>query len=501
MRFRPSIRARNTATCAAVAALLSLAVALPAATAAPPANDAFASAQPIEGTSGVVSGSNVEATRESDEPRHAGNAGGRSVWYRWTAPATTEFAFDTCGSGFDTLLAVYTGTAVDALSPVAANDDACAEQSIVLVRATAGVVYSIALDGYREDEAAETGRFTLRWEIVTRPSNDDFDSAQELTGSAGAVRGANLGAGAENGEPPHGDSIGASIWYRWTAPSGGTATFATCGSAFDTIIAVYTGDGVSRLTPVARNDNACGSQSRVRFVARAGVVYRIAVDGTGDRPRGVATLSWSLVPRPPNDDFNAARRISGARGSISASTEGALAEPSEPEHASYSADTSVWYVWRAPRTMGITFETCQAAFDTVISVYRGRALRRLVVVDEDDDGCPTDHEAGSRVDFLARKGVDYRIAVDGTHESGAFVLSWRPAGPSAEPCRVPDVRGLTLRRARAVLERADCRVGQVAYSSSAIVPAGRVIAQFPPPGTRLRFLSRVALEISRGRPR
>ena len=93
---------------------------LAAATAgAPPVNDNFAGATLITGSSASVSGTNVNATKETGEPNHAGNAGGKSVWWTWTAPASGNVVIDTIGSTFDTLLGVYTGTAVNALTQVA----------------------------------------------------------------------------------------------------------------------------------------------------------------------------------------------------------------------------------------------------------------------------------------------------------------------------------------------------------------------------------------------
>jgi hypothetical protein len=74
--------------------------------------------------SGSVSGTSVMATKETAEPNHAGTPGGRSVWFRWTAPASGRVVFDTFSSEFVTTLAVYRGTSVSALTPVAANDDA-----------------------------------------------------------------------------------------------------------------------------------------------------------------------------------------------------------------------------------------------------------------------------------------------------------------------------------------------------------------------------------------
>jgi hypothetical protein len=70
-----------------------------------PANDMFANAQTISGTTGTTTGTNAAATKESGEPNHAGNSGGASIWYRWAPTANGSVTIDTLGSGFDTLLA------------------------------------------------------------------------------------------------------------------------------------------------------------------------------------------------------------------------------------------------------------------------------------------------------------------------------------------------------------------------------------------------------------
>src|SRR5205823_7345594 len=54
----------------------------------PPANDMFAGAQALSGWSGTVTGTTVNATKEPGEPNHAANAGGHSIWYRWTPTST-----------------------------------------------------------------------------------------------------------------------------------------------------------------------------------------------------------------------------------------------------------------------------------------------------------------------------------------------------------------------------------------------------------------------------
>ena len=115
-----------------------------------PANDAFASAAALSltGTTSVT-GSNARATVEPGEPAHAGMPGGRSVWWRGTAPTSGTVTLSTEGSGFDTLLAVYTGKLVSALSEVASNDEAATgSHSEVTFDAEAGTTYWVAVDGF-----------------------------------------------------------------------------------------------------------------------------------------------------------------------------------------------------------------------------------------------------------------------------------------------------------------------------------------------------------------
>jgi hypothetical protein len=124
-------------------------------------NDLFAAAYPLAGLSGRGSGSTATASKEVGEPKHAGDAGGRSVWFTWVAPATGTATFDTGGSAFDTLLAVYTGTAVGALRQIAANDNYGGPTSRVSFTAVSGTTYRIAVDGRR----GAYGSYVLGWSL------------------------------------------------------------------------------------------------------------------------------------------------------------------------------------------------------------------------------------------------------------------------------------------------------------------------------------------------
>lgn len=115
-----------------------------------PANDRFANRVVISGTAVAVSGTTVGAAKEPGEPNHAGTTGGRSVWWTWTAPGAGLVTVDTAGSGFDTVLAVYTGSVISGLTFVASNDDAGGglRTSRLTFTATARTVYQIAVDGF-----------------------------------------------------------------------------------------------------------------------------------------------------------------------------------------------------------------------------------------------------------------------------------------------------------------------------------------------------------------
>jgi hypothetical protein len=126
-----------------------------------PANDNFANAftLTVTGNSAQVSGTNVAGSKQIDEPNHAPNErGGRSVWWKWTAPAAGNAIATTLGSNFDTILGVYTGTAVNALTSLGSNDDQETpaqnpnpnriRTSIVSFNASPGTTYYFAVDGW-----------------------------------------------------------------------------------------------------------------------------------------------------------------------------------------------------------------------------------------------------------------------------------------------------------------------------------------------------------------
>ena len=142
------------------------------------------------------------------------------------------------------------------------------------------------------------------------PANDNFASAQLISGCSGSVNGTNVGSTHEAGEPNHlpdGSGGTHSVWYQWQAPISASVTIDTAGSNYDTALAVYTGTAVNNLVAIAKNDDVnpgIVQTSIVTFNATANTIYRIAVDGFDGGDGGDAgpiKLNWnqsncSVVP-------------------------------------------------------------------------------------------------------------------------------------------------------------------------------------------------------------
>jgi len=125
------------------------------------ANDYFVDATEISETANSVAGNNIDCSKESGEPSHYYTANA-SAWWKWTAPKSGIVTFSTYGSGFDTMMAGYTGSSIASLTKLDSNDDSGGTyQSEISFPVTAGGVYFIAVDGYGGAE----GSISLNWDL------------------------------------------------------------------------------------------------------------------------------------------------------------------------------------------------------------------------------------------------------------------------------------------------------------------------------------------------
>ena len=432
-------------------------------------NDLLANATSIAGASGTTSGNNLGADGQgwstcpvggpTTLETQAGLQAGSSIWFKWTAPATSGFVFDTEGSDLPTRLGIFTrpdpGSCPHYVEEQASSNNIAPGNDFSRVRldATSGTEYFIAIDGDPISPGSGgifAGDVTLNW--YAPPANDDFADASTISNSTGTTSVTNAGATKEGSEPQHGNNAGGtSVWFEWTAPSTAAMSFNTTGSSFDTLLGVYQetspGSGVTSLLTRGTNDDAGTTDSRVGFNATSGQTYFIAVDGKRRSPldnsnqdgfTGDIVLNW--LPSPANDDFAAATDLGGvdpdpdpASGSAPGNNEGATKESlNEQDHGPADIDSSIWYRWTAPSTGRAMFEAVGQDFKAVVAVYSGTALNNLSSIGAEQwtfysnwDPHPT---LGYRVFASVTQGTEYFIAVDSSPDdpsgTGPTTLTW-----------------------------------------------------------------------------
>jgi hypothetical protein len=550
------IQARSARIAALVVIAFSAFALAGTAAAVAPSNNAFADAEALTGRTAVVSGRNVDATKEAGEPDHAGDPGGASIWYSWTAPAAGEATLS-CASDFDTLLAVYTGTAVGGLDEVESDDDACGEHSMLSFEASVGTAYRIAVDGVGGD----TG--SLEFELSLAPPNDDFAAAVPLSGDSGSTSGTSEGATSEPGEPDHYFGEGfPSVWFSWTAPSSGWATFETCG--FESIVAAYTGTGLVGLTEVASDYGTCSPGSRISFEATAGAVYSIAVTGAFGET-GLFTLAWNRNAPPPEAPYV----VEDGYPSISGSAVDGQTLTAFEGHWGGAQPISFAYAWgrcdrefdRCPLIAGANAKTyaatagdvgsrlyvrvtatnavgstvsfsdatalvaARAPLNMVVPFVSGRARPGEILVTTSGEWSGTGpmsmtyqwqscNAAEECVDLAGQAAPVIRVTAAHLRRSLRVVVTATNVGGSttvasdttslvrknaARACVVPNVKRKTAAAARRAIRRAGCTVGRIRRSHSASVRTGRVVSQSPRAGARRAVGAKVGLVLSKGK--
>lgn len=255
-----------------------------------PANDRFvnAAAITVTGSSMTVTGTNIQASKETGEPDHAGSAGGRSVWWKFTAPAAGRMTVTTLGSNFDTLLAAYTGTAVGSLTVLASNDDAETAQqnpnadrkrtSSLAFDVTAGTTYYLAVDGWD----ALFGQITLNLSLAAVAGSAPTITTQPTSRTVTAGTGTTFSVTATGGI----------LGYQWYY--NGTAITSATGSEY-TITSAQVANAGSYHVVVSNFYGSVTSNTVTLTVNAAPVVPTPSGGGGGGGGGGGAPSAWFLA--------------------------------------------------------------------------------------------------------------------------------------------------------------------------------------------------------------
>ena len=212
------------------------------------------------------------------------------VWSTFTTPKSGVLQLDTSGSASDTTLAVYTGANLFKLQEVAYNDDAAAgsKTSLVKFKVEPGTTYRVALD---QKPAASKHVVALNQAFLESETSPAIYSGVVTIPASALVK-------AEPDAPKPADVVCEFVtWQKIKALRDGTFTADTQGSAFNTVLAVYSGmeaAALKDLKPLAGNDDYDGkTSSKVSCAVKSGAWLFIQIGGKG-KARGNAVLNYSL---------------------------------------------------------------------------------------------------------------------------------------------------------------------------------------------------------------
>lgn len=356
-----------------------------------PGNDNFANAEVLSGIQVHITRSNTQATKEAGEPNHAGNIGGKSVWFKWTAPMTREMTFSTnrTTTGLDTLLHIYTGAALNALSTEIFNDNIYSPgnlKSSLRVMVHQGTTYYIAVDGANQGQGAAEGIFQLDIQPNFTVQGADYDNDgqtdlsffrpstgtwQILYSSVGQTRTIAWGTngdiplvseqGTENDHSVFRPSTG--VWYDQTCCQ---TTFTNWGASGDIPVPANFGGGPNTSLAVFRP--ATGAWY-IRFAENNYAYYQFGLQGDIPVPGHYSADQFAdiAVFRPSTGVWYFLKRQGGdpATDQFGAVQFGQLGDKPVPadydgdgilDAAVYRPSTGVWYVLRSSDSQTQAFQ-------------------------------------------------------------------------------------------------------------------------------------------------
>jgi hypothetical protein len=373
-----------------------------------PGADGFSGGTSVVVASNSVKGANFSATRETGEPVHYLPGTSNSVWYAWRAPATGIVTFDTKGSGFDTVLAVYVGNYPETLREIVSDDDDGGfHTSQVSWNATTGMVYRIVIDGV----TGEAGNYVCNWNLETTSARLPVITMQPRS---------------------------------QTVPPGGTASFTVMATDPRVTLAfqwfrnggLLPGATSSNLTLVNVQSAQLG-QYRVAVTNSVGrVAFSKPVDlEIGPDPTVQSKDKIAEVPSSGGGGGGAAFVASSASGgtfSLAAGTiinqrffNAGTMDRCEPAHCTVPGGASRWFQLAAASDGICTVDTLGSDVDTILAIY----LQNFAIctnlyeplVDCNNDALGScdqmlapnaPRERSSRVSFFATAGTVYRAVVD-----------------------------------------------------------------------------------------
>ncbi len=406
------------------------------------AGDNFADRVLIEGTNGLIAWRNRFASRELDEPNHAGKPGGKSVWYKWTAPVTGIATFGTRGSTFDTLLAVYEGTALSNLQAVAFDEDRGGYfTSGVRFNAINSHEYQIAIDGFGGAE----GEFIFGWShedtlkllpvIQTQPQSQTVAPGGTASFYLEAVR---FCSGGHPGCPDPAHFPGGEIpqvTYQWTF------------NGVPIPDAVLTTLTVSNVQPEKLGTYTVLVSTPYRTIESVDAILQI--NETGQQVQPVLAmdkfLDAALAPvqlrlgnagggffAGADGGFQPASIVRGYTGTQVFNTSGSTTEGGEEPICGVLGGASEWITFVAEESGQLFINTDGSSYDTVMAIFRRNPTNPALLQELACDNNGGLDRRDSSTNLFVQAGQTNFIVVDGVNgASGTLRLNFSLVPPSS----------------------------------------------------------------------
>ncbi|MBI1737804.1 MAG: hypothetical protein HYR58_00975, partial [Acidobacteria bacterium] len=297
-----------------------------------PVNDNFSAAinaSPIPFTDTKNSGfATIEATDPqipasctTANPSINSDLRANSIWYKFTPTVAGTITADTIGSVYDSILAVVTGSP-GAFTVVACNDDTIAPggPSLVSFTATASTTYFFMISAWAGDGGTTVfhlnefvpppnDNLANATVIFSSPFTDTVDTTAATTQTADPVVSTACASGASNAGRAN------NIWYRFTPSANGTVTADTSGSAYDTILAAFTGVPGAFAETACNDDTVGGLTSQITFPVTANTTYYLMISAySADGGSTIFHFSSTASAGPDFNVSSSAQTITVTRG-------------------------------------------------------------------------------------------------------------------------------------------------------------------------------------------
>ena len=371
-----------------------------------PVNDDCANATPINEVTDLPF-STVAATQSGQNPGCGGNTDPYDIWYTYTPSASGIAMFDLCGSTFRTRLAIWDACGGNVLDCNVNNGPACSgQQSSIEMAVVAGTTYYVQVGGRN----AIQGDGDISISLTPYPANNDCANAISIgevtdlpfSTTTATQSGADPGCGGN--QPP------IDIWYTYTPTSDGVAYVETCGSTYDTRLAIWDGCG-GNLLLCNDDDDYCSTgsvQSYLTGAVTAGTTYYIQLGGW-NTDVGDGDITIGFIPFSSNDDCADAIAINEVTD-FPFTTIGATAGGDNPGCGGNQDPIDIWFAYTATSSGIAQFDLCGSGFDTRLAIWD--ACGGSVLDCNDDDG-PVCTGVNASIEMAVISGTTYYVQVGG----------------------------------------------------------------------------------------